>query len=416
MRLIHTADWHLGHRLHDVDRRMEHVAFLDWLVETICERGADALLMSGDVFDTANPSADAQELWYHFLARCRRENPDVDMVVIGGNHDSAGRLDAPNPLLRELGVQMVGGLPRRGREVLIDDLLKPISDRDGKVAAWVAAVPFLRTPDLPPVEAEDPLVSGVALLYQQILDAARDKAGSDCAVIAMGHLYLSGTSLSELSERKVLGGNQHALPADMFPDDVAYVALGHLHLPQEVGRDNVRYSGSPLPLSITERAYPHQVVEVVFDGARFVGWEAVPVPRTREIMRIPDADTLPVSELLAELAALPDAEGVEGVEGAEERTPLLEVAALLERPEPGLRHDVEQALEGKHARLVTLKVEHTGLGKTFADREQVGALADVQHEQVFRLAWNKSYEEDPPREMLAAFHELVDQAMQGSER
>jgi exonuclease SbcD len=110
MRLIHTADWHLGHKLHEVDRREEHEAFLDWLVETIREREADALLMSGDVFDTANPSAEAQELWYRFLARCRRRNPDVDIVVIGGNHDSAGRLDAPNPLLRELGVQIVGGL------------------------------------------------------------------------------------------------------------------------------------------------------------------------------------------------------------------------------------------------------------------------------------------------------------------
>ena len=86
MRLIHTADWHLGHRLHEVDRRGEHEAFLDWLVDTIHEREADALLMSGDVFDTANPSAEAQELWYRFLARCRRSNPDVDIVVIGGNH------------------------------------------------------------------------------------------------------------------------------------------------------------------------------------------------------------------------------------------------------------------------------------------------------------------------------------------
>ncbi len=416
MRLIHTADWHLGHKLHDVDRHKEHSAFLDWLVETIREREADALLMSGDVFDTANPSSAAQELWYRFLAQCKRRNPDLDIVVIGGNHDSAGRLDAPNPLLKELGVQVVGGLPREGREVLLDDMLKPIKDRGGEVAAWVAAVPFLRTPDLPPVEADDPLVAGVAQRYKEVLDAARDKAGKDCAVIAMGHLYLSGTKLSELSERKVLGGNQHALPAEMFPDDVAYVALGHLHLPQEVARESVRYSGSPLPMSISERGYRHQVVEVVLEGPNLVGWEAISVPRTRDILRVPDAGALPVSELLAELAALPDAESAEGAEGAEGMTPLLQVAVLLERPEPGLRHDVEQALEGKHARLVTLTVEHTGHGKTLADQEQVSGLADVQHEQVFRLAWAKSYEEEPPQEMLAAFHELVDQVMQGGAR
>ena len=428
MRLIHTADWHLGHKLHEVDRREEHEAFLDWLVETIREREADALLMSGDVFDTANPSAEAQELWYRFLARCRRRNPDVDIVVIGGNHDSAGRLDAPNPLLRELGVHIVGGLPRSGREVLIEDLLKPIADRDGNIGAWVAAVPFLRTPDLPPVEADDPLVAGVAQLYGQILDAARDKAdnsgGGDCAVIAMGHLYLSGTSLSEMSERKVLGGNQHALPVGMFPEDIAYVALGHLHLPQEVGRENVRYSGSPVPLSISERGYPHQVVEVVLEGARFVGWEAIPIPRTRDLLRIPDTGALPPSELLAELVALPNApalltsEAVDGEEGADAggMPPLLQVAALLERPEPSLRHDVEQALEGKHARLVTLTVEHTGHGGALADQDSAGGLAEVDHEQVFRLAWTKSYQEDPPPDMLAAFHELVDHVTQGGDR
>ena len=411
MRLIHTADWHLGHKLHEVDRRAEHEAFLDWLVETIREREADGLLMSGDVFDTANPSAEAQELWYRFLARCRRRNPDMDIVVIGGNHDSAGRLDAPNPLLKALGVHVVGGLPRKGREVLIDDLLIPIKDRDGNIGAWVAAVPFLRTPDLPSVEADDPLVAGVAHLYGQILDGAREKAGDtaggDCAVIAMGHLYLSGTSLSEMSERKVLGGNQHALPAGMFPDDIAYVALGHLHLPQEVGRENVRYSGSPLPLSISERGYPHQVVEVVLEGARFVGWEAIPIPRTRGCLRIPGKGALPVSELLVELAALPNAQGASGM------TPLLQVAALLKRPEPSLRHDVEQALEGKHARLVTLNVEHTGHGGALADQDPASGLAEVDHEQVFRLAWTKSYQEDPPPDMLAAFHELVDQVLQG---
>ena len=187
------------------------------------------------------------------------------------------------------------------------------------------------------------------------------------------------------------------------------MALGHLHLPQEVGRENVRYSGSPLPLSISERGYPHQVVEVVLDGARVRKWQAIPVPRTRELLRRPNEGALPVSELLTELAALPNASDDEGM------TPLLQVAALLERPGPGLRHDVEQALDGKRARLVTLTVEHTGHGGALADQEPAAGLEDVDHEQVFRLAWTKSYQEDPPPEMLEAFHELVDQVTQGGE-
>jgi exonuclease SbcD len=410
IKLIHTADWHLGHKLHDVDRRAEHEGFLTWLVETVHEREADGLLVCGDVFDAANPSAEAQEQWYRFLATCRRENPDVDIVVIGGNHDSAGRLDAPNPLFRELGVQIVGGLPRQGRDVLIDNVLKPVTDRDGNIAAWVAAVPFLRAPDLPLVEAEDPLIAGVRDLYRRILDKAREKAGGHCAVIAMGHLYLSGTSLSELSERKVLGGNQHALPVETFPEDVTYVALGHLHLAQEVGRETVRYSGAPLPMSIPERSYSHQIVEVELDGAHVAGITCIPVPQTRGILRIPDVGALTVDDLLAELARLPGADGAEG------KPPLLEAAARLERPEPGLRNEVESALADKHARLVTLTVELTGHGRALADDDHAAGLADIEPEQVFRLAWNKSYAEEPDPEFLEAFHDLVDQVMQEDER
>jgi exonuclease SbcD len=409
MKIIHTADWHLGHKLHDVDRRAEHEAFLHWLVETVRLQEADALLVSGDNFDTANPSSESQELWYGFLAGCRRENPDLDIVVIGGNHDSPGRLDAPNALLKELGVQVVGGLPRVGRELVMDGVLKPVTDRNGKVAAWVAGVPFLRTPDLPPVDGEDPLVEGVAQIYNTVLDAARERAGGKCAVVAMGHLYLSGTRLSELSERKVLGGNQHALPADIFPEYVAYAALGHLHLAQHVVRENVRYSGSPIPLSISERTYPHQVLAVELDGADFVSCKAIPVPRARQILRIPDTGSLPVSDLIKELGALPDGAEKEG------EPPLLEVAAKLEQPEPGLRHQVEQSLEGKHARLVALTVERTGQVGALADQEHLSELSDVQPEQVFHLAWKSEYDGDPSPEMLELFHDLVDKVCQGVE-
>ena len=100
MRLIHTSDWHLGHTLHEISRRAEHLAFFDWLLGRLQALQADALLVAGDIFDTANPSAEAQADLYRFLATARQRLPGLDIVLIGGNHDSASRLDAPEPLLQ----------------------------------------------------------------------------------------------------------------------------------------------------------------------------------------------------------------------------------------------------------------------------------------------------------------------------
>src|ERR1044072_9068575 len=108
MRLLHTADWHLAHTLADTSREAEHSAFLDWLLDMLEAQEVDALLVAGDIFDTANPSAEAQAAWYQFVARARRPCPRLDIVVIGGNHDSAARLDAPDPLFAALEVRVVG--------------------------------------------------------------------------------------------------------------------------------------------------------------------------------------------------------------------------------------------------------------------------------------------------------------------
>ncbi|UUZ48068.1 exonuclease subunit SbcD [Massilia sp. B-10] len=104
MRLIHTSDWHLGQTLHNYERAYEHQCFLDWLTDTVVAEQADALLIAGDVFDTANPSASAQKQLYRFLQQVRA--PQLDIVIIMlSNHDSPGRLEAPGPLLESHGTR-----------------------------------------------------------------------------------------------------------------------------------------------------------------------------------------------------------------------------------------------------------------------------------------------------------------------
>lgn len=406
LRILHTSDWHLGHTLHEFARTHEHARFLDWLLDVLEGRAIDALLVAGDVFDTANPPAEAQEAFYRFLARAKQRLPKLDIVVIGGNHDSAARLDAPDPILRALGVRVVGGLPQHRGHIETDRVLVPLTDSEGEIAAWVVAVPFLRPADLPNLpDREDNLVDGVRDVYDRAFEAARARRQSHQAIVGMGHCYMTGTKLSELSERKILGGNQHALPVDIFPDDVAYVALGHLHLPQKVGgRNEVRYSGSPIPLAIDEERYRHQVCIALLDGPKLENIESLEIPRAVPILRIPGDEARPLGEVLALLEALPPLDPL--MESWQR--PFLEAHVLLDKPEPLLRHRIDEALSSKAARLVRLRVKMSGTGEALGDTRSLTSLRDLKPDEVFRLRYARDHEGEPSPELLSAFAELVE--------
>ncbi|WP_245680750.1 exonuclease subunit SbcD [Veronia pacifica] len=165
LKIIHTSDWHLGHQLHGFDRIHEHQAFLNWLKDLLITEQADALIVAGDIFDTANPPASAWQMLYRFLAEVYRSIPDFNLVFTGGNHDSPSKLDAPHELLKAFDLHMIGGVSRDADGKLdTERLLVPLTDKRGNTAAWVMAVPFLRSADLRTQhldEVEDRLIAGV---------------------------------------------------------------------------------------------------------------------------------------------------------------------------------------------------------------------------------------------------------------
>ena len=408
LRLLHTADWHLGHTLHGVERTYEHEKLVAWLLDTIGRESVDAVLVAGDVFDAANPPTEAHALWYRFLVEAWRRVPHLQIVVIGGNHDSAARLDATDPFLRAMErLHVVGGITRRDGQPDLDRLVVPLRDSAGAVRAWVAAVPFLRAAETG-AGVEDAVAEGTRRFFGSVLDLARARRSEDEALVAMGHVYLVGAKVSELSERRLVVGNQSAVSHDIFPGDVAYAALGHLHLAQPVGgRENVRYSGSILPLSMKERVYEHGVVLVDLEGPRAARIRPVPAPRFVDILRVPcDREAAPVEEVLAELARLP-----RRGRGPDAARPLLEVSVRIERPEPTLRQLVEDALTGKEPRLARLCVETGGMDRALSGAE-LTALGDLRPEQVFLRKWEKDFGGAPPPDALAAFHELLDRVHQ----
>jgi len=407
LRLLHTADWHLGHVLREFDRTFEHESLIAWLLDTIERESVDAVLVAGDVFDAANPPTAAQNLWFRFLVEAWRRVPHLQIVVIGGNHDSAARLDATDPFLRAMErLHVVGGVTRKDGGLDIARLVVPLADRDGTVRAWVAAVPFLRSSETG-AGSDDAVAEGTRRFYADVLAAARARCGSGQALVAMGHLHVAGSQISALSERKLVVGNQTAVSHDLFPEDLAYVALGHLHLAQRVGgRDNVRYSGSLLPLDLSERGYEHQVVLVDIDGPIAVA-RPVRLPRFVEILHVPRSGKAGTQdEVLQEIAHLP-ARG----SGSEVQRPLLQVTVALARPDPMLREMVESALAGKEARFARLTVETAGSGLALGDVDD-RAVADLRPEEVFKAKHEKDFGSSPSDDLLVAFHELLDQVNQ----
>ncbi len=404
MRLLHTADWHLGHHLHGHDRSHEQGCFLDWLMNLIQAREIDGLLIAGDIFDTANPSAASWQIFYRFLARLCRDMPHLNLIAIAGNHDSPSKLDAPHELLKAFDLHLIGAISRDADGRLeTERLVVPLTDRQGEIRAWCAAVPYLRSADLRLDETElaadsDRLVAGVHAIYQQTLAAIEARRTPEQPIIALGHAYLTRGELSQLSERKILGGNQHALPAEIFTG-ADYVALGHLHLAQAIA-PQVHYSGSPIPLSMAEAGYHHQVLELEVGPAGVQVVERHAVPRRVEMLRCP-AQPQPVAEVEAQLQSL----SVPTSDLA--LRPFLEVHVHLDKPEPRLRERVLTALGDKPVRLARIVTHYAGQGEAMADRLARQQLDELSPEQVFSLCHQRHYGQPPEPELQAAFVQLL---------
>ena len=413
LRIFHTADWHLGHHLHGVSRQLEHQQFLDWLLQELQNKQADVLIVAGDVFDSANPSSSAQSQLYDFLVKAKTRQPNLDIVLIGGNHDSASRLDAPSPILNALGVTVVGGLSRDDQgNIDWSRLLVPLTNAGGEIKAWCGAMPFLRNADLPFGEEEnDPLISGVKTLYAELFTQLQRKVTKGESLILTGHCYMVNGAVSELSERKILGGNQHALPVELFPDDIAYVALGHLHLAQRVGaNEHIRYSGSPIPLSFDETDYSHQVVQVDIKSDRVVETTAVKIPRSVDLLRIPNGKDFSVlSDVISQLESLILNDNV-----LPEQSPMVELRIRLEKPEPGLRQQIEEVISKLPVRLLKISTAYSGREKSLADIKMEERLEELQPLDVFQRCYQNKYDQEAPEVMNTLFNELVE-SLQGTE-
>ena len=273
------------------------------------------------------------------------------------------------------------------------------------VAAWAVAVPFLRPGDVPRIEDSSvPYQDGIALLYTQALAHAQQLRQPGQALIAMGHCHMVGGQISSDSERSIVIGGSEALPSGMFDAQVAYAALGHLHLAQRVGgQHHLRYCGSPLPLSFAEVAYPHQVLRVDLQGDTVSAITPLQVPRAVDLLRVP-AQPAPLPDVLAALKVLALPEQTDP-----QRHPYLEVRVRLDAPEPGLRSQIEAALAPHAVRLAKIETSFAASAGTAgtAAHTSLDALEQLQPAAVFDQLYRSKYNTDTPAALSAAFAELL---------
>jgi exonuclease SbcD len=294
MKVLHTSDWHLGRALYGRNRYEEFQSFLNWLAEIINNESIDILLIAGDIFDTGTPSNKAQELYYKFL--CKVAASDCrHVVVIGGNHDSPTFLNAPKELLKVLDVHVVGATG----ESFADEVITLRNQETPE--AIIAAVPYLRDKDIRTTEPGETiddknakLVTGLKSHYSAVCELAEKARGDilakdskDVPIIGMGHLFAAGGKTMEGDGvRELYVGSLAHVGADIFPQSLDYVALGHLHVPQCVsGKETIRYCGSPIPMGYGEANQQKLVLMVEFDG-RLPAIEPIKIPCFQDLVRI----------------------------------------------------------------------------------------------------------------------------------
>lgn len=279
MRILHTADWHLGRTLEGRSRMEEQEALVDELARLVEEERIDLVLIAGDVYDSVNPPAAAEQLFYEALTRLGAAGRRP-VAVIAGNHDHPERVTAAVPLASRQRIWMVG-LPTT------DTLTIPVPSADQ--TARLYALPYPSEARLNTVLADQADEQLLQQAYSDkiaaLIERQRAAFANDTVNLIMSHLYVAGGRESE-SERPIQVGGAYTVEAAAFSTAAQYAALGHLHRAQTIRAPiPVRYCGSPIAFSFAEAGQAKSVTVVDVNPGRPARWTEIPISSGRPLVR-----------------------------------------------------------------------------------------------------------------------------------
>jgi DNA repair protein SbcD/Mre11 len=380
MKIVHTSDWHVGRRWKGIQRLDELESVLDHLAAFIEEHSIDLVLHTGDVFESRNPPAEAEQLVNRFLVRVGRSG--AHMLVIAGNHDDPLRLDARSLLTELVNVQILGR-PRPASRGGV----RTFETRRGEKAV-VAALPFaspgawVSALDLACDEA-----SARAKYARMFERAVQDLCGAfrpDAVNLLMAHTHVEGALFGE-SERRVRIGEDWAASPEALPSTASYIALGHMHKPQKIERPvPAYYAGSLLQMDFGEAGEEKSFVVVTASPGRPAGVEHIPYEGGRPLVDLRAS--------LAELEKIAD----------EHRKGWLRVTVPLRERDPDLNRKVRELLP--NALVVRAELPEAEEQPEF--RLETG-LSPVEHYAAYHL---REHQHEADLAVLAAFQDLYDRA------
>ncbi len=384
MRFLHTADWHVGKTLRGRSRMDEYAAALEQVAAIAVEGRVDAVLVAGDVFDSPAPPPEAEKLVYDFLARLLPHR--IACVVIAGNHDHPKRLGALASLLEGLRIHVRPEVRPPGEGGVVR-----VPSRDGTEEAAIAVLPFVperRVVDACAVmDAEHKWFDTYRQRIEEILAALARELPAGSVTIALAHLLVEGARVGT-GERELHLGQVYGVDPQQLPSTVQYIALGHLHRPQEIlAPAKARYPGSLIELDFGEQDQEKSVVVVDARPRRPPGIELVGLTAGRRLRTV--EGTLPELQRLA------------GGTG----TDYLRVTVKAEAPTPGLAERVKELLP--NALDVTVDHPRNGGARANGDGRRRVRLAPGP---LFAEYYEYRNQNPPPPELQQLFDRIHEEA------
>lgn len=301
MKILHTADWHLGKKLESFSRLEEQKAVLDEICGIANDHDVDVVVIAGDLFDTFNPPVEAVDLFYETLKRLSHDGGRA-VVAIAGNHDSPERIEAPDPLARECGIIFSGFPNTQHRPFTLKTGLSLTQAEEGFVSLEVPGIQYPLRLLLTPYANEHRLKKFLGMgdsdaelrkVLQENWSNLAEKYCDDKGVnLLIAHLYLmheGGKTLAEPEGEKPIlyPGGAQAIYTTNIPEQIQYVALGHLHQ-QNLVYDQpcpVLYSGSPIAYSFSEAEQDKYVIITEIEPAKPAKWKTIKLTKGKKLLR-----------------------------------------------------------------------------------------------------------------------------------